>query len=356
MSGVSQPSPLAAAQQKAHALREAGDLNTGRLILDHALETYKPGLGDDHPEVLATAHALAGLHRQAGDPASARRVLEEAYAAGQLRYGDGDPLMLAISFDLGGVAEELGNRHEARRAFGRVATAGPAVLGDDHWTVLAAREYLGDAPQSAELTVPSEQQHNPPSITHLQLFQSPAPPQPMPVAPPQYQSTPPQYQSAPPQYQSAPPSNQSPPRPQRRVRASTVAAMIAAAAAVLAAGFVGIQVFLDNNGATPQTERTEGPKLGGDPPTDLRLRDEGSAITITWKDPSDGAVPFIVAGAQAGKPHRAMANVSPGETSYTVNGLNARLGYCFTVVAYYSTDTFATSGQVCTDRSSPTPK
>ncbi|MEH1128201.1 fibronectin type III domain-containing protein [Micromonospora sp. CPCC 206061] len=353
---MSQPSPLAAAQQKAHELRDAGDLNTGRLMLDHALETYKPGLGDDHPEVLATAQVLAGLHREAGDSAAARRVLEEAYAAGQLRYGDGDPLMLAISFDLGGVAEELGNRHEARRAFGRVASGGPAVLGDDHWMVRAAREYLGDAPQSAEFTVPSEPIHNPPSITHLQLFQSPAPPQPQPVpqpvAPPQYQSAPPQYQSAPPQYQSAPP----PPRPQRRVRASTVAAMIASAAAVLAAGFVGIQVFLDNNGGTPRAEQTEGPKLGGDPPTELRLRDEGSAITITWKDPSDGAVPFIVAGAQAGKPHRAMANVSPGETSYTVNGLNARLGYCFTVVAYYSTDTFATSGQVCTDRSSPTPK
>ncbi|MCW6005668.1 tetratricopeptide repeat protein [Micromonospora sp. CPCC 205371] len=348
MSGVSQPSPLAAAQQKALALRDAGDLNTGRLMLDHALETYKPGLGDDHPEVLATAHVLAGLHREAGDPAAARRVLEEAYAAGQLRYGDGDPLMLAISFDLGGVAEELGNRHEARRAFGRVATAGPAVLGDDHWTVRAAREYLGDAPQSAEFTVPSEPAHNPPSITHLQLFQSPAPAQPV-----QHQPMPMPMPVPQPQYQNAAPP---PPRPQRRIRAATVAAMIAAAAAVLAAGFVGIQVFLDNNGGSPRTERTEGPKLGGDPPTDLRLRDEGSAITITWKDPSDGTVPFIVAGAQAGKPHRAMANVSPGETSYTVNGLNARLGYCFTVVAYYSTDTFATSGQVCTDRSSPTPK
>ncbi|WP_281898114.1 fibronectin type III domain-containing protein [Phytohabitans aurantiacus] len=346
---MSQPSPLAAAQQKAHALRDAGDLNTGRLMLDHALETYKPGLGDDHPEVLATAHALAGLHREAGDPASARRVLEEAYAAGQLRYGDGDPLMLAISFDLGGVAEELGNRHEARRAFGRVATAGPAVLGDDHWTVRAAREYLGDAPQSSEFTVSSEPQHNPPSITHLQLFQSPAPPQPPPHQPIPHPAPMPLPQ---PRYQSS----QDPPRPQRRVRAATVAAMIAAAAAVLAAGFVGIQLFLDSNGGTPQTKQTEGPKLGGDPPTDLRLRDEGSVITITWKDPSDGAVPFIVAGAQAGKPHRAMANVSPGETSYTVNGLNARLSYCFTVVAYYSTDIFATSGQVCTDRSSPTPK
>lgn len=350
MSSVSQPSPLAAARQQAQSLRDTGDLNTGRLMLEHALETYRPGLGDDHPEVLAAAHALAGLHRQAGDPAAARRVLEEAFAAGELRYGENDALMLAISFDLGGVAEELGNRHEARRAYGRVATHGPGVLGDDHWMVRAAREYVGDAtPTPAPLTVPSEPVHNPPSITHLQLFQQPVAPAPVSAPPP-----PPMTVAPPP-----PPPAQQPTgyvRQPGRIRAATVAAMIAAAAAVLAAGFVGIQVLVDGGGDQPETKPSQGARLVGDPPTDLRLRDDGSAITITWKDPTEGTVPFIVSGAPGGGKLKVMGEVDPGETSHTINGLNPRLSYCFTVVAVYSTEEFATSGQVCTQRSSPTPR
>ncbi|MEJ3750335.1 tetratricopeptide repeat protein [Actinomycetes bacterium KLBMP 9797] len=344
---MSQPSPLAAAQQQAHVLRDSGDLNTGRLMLEHALETYKPGLGDDHPEVIATAQALAGLHRQAGDPAAARRVLEEAYAAGELRYGEGDPLMLAISFDLGGVAEELGNRHEARRAFGRVATLGPAVWGPDNWMVQGAREYLGDAPSSAQLTIPPEPVHQPTSVTHLQLFQQQMPPAPMAPPPP-----------PPPPVMTAPHAPQAPyQRPPKRIRGATVAAMIAAGAAVLAAGFVAIQVVLNQDSGTPDTQTSQGARLAGDPPTELRLRERDGVFTITWKDPTEGTVPFIVSGAQAGKTHQVMGQTPPGETSYTINGLNARLSYCFTVVAVYSTEEFATSGQVCsTEQATPTAK
>jgi hypothetical protein len=50
-----------------------------------------------------------------------------------------------------------------------------------------------------------------------------------------------------------------------------------------------------------------------------------------------------------------MATVDPGQTSYTVNGLNSRVDYCFTVLAVYSTNSFATSGQVCTEREGNTP-
>ncbi|WP_281369058.1 fibronectin type III domain-containing protein [Phytohabitans rumicis] len=347
---MSQPSHLALAQQNARAMRDAGDLSNARVMLDQTLEGARAALGEDSPEVLATAHVLAGLHREAGDPAAARRVLEEAYGAGQLRLGDAHPLMLAISFDLGGVAEELGNRHEARRAFGRVAAHGPAVLGDEHWTVRAAREYLGDAQPSVELTIPPELPPPPPPMqfpssaafsipSAPQPSAPPAPIHPAPVHTPNY-SQEPTYQV----------------RPPRRVRGATVAAMIAAAAAVVAAGFVGIQVFMNSGGDDPGTRQTQGPRLAGDPPTELSLRVDGTAITVTWKDPSDGTVPFIVSGAQTGRQHRAMATVSPGETTYTINGLNPRLGYCFTVLAVYSTDQYATSGQVCTERNSPTPQ
>ncbi|GAA4580842.1 hypothetical protein GCM10023176_60930 [Micromonospora coerulea] len=97
------------------------------------------------------------------------------------------------------------------------------------------------------------------------------------------------------------------------------------------------------------------PLATGAPPGELRLRDDTTTITITWTDPTGGGVPFMVAGGRAGQKLGVMATVDPGQTSYTVNGLNGRLDYRFTVLAVYSTDTFATSGQVCTDRERPTP-
>lgn len=144
MTGVLPPTPLATVQRDAQTRFDSGDVAAARALLTHALESARPAYGADHPDVLATAHLLARFHRAADDPAAARRVLEEALADGHLRLGDSDPLILAISYDLGCVADELGNRHEARRNFSRVATAGPSVLGEDHWTVRAAREYLGD--------------------------------------------------------------------------------------------------------------------------------------------------------------------------------------------------------------------
>lgn len=131
---------------------------------------------------------------------------------------------------------------------------------------------------------------------------------------------------------------------------------LAAAVAVFAALVVVVVTLLD--GADPPADPgpSTGTAVASDPPTELKLRDDGAAITVTWTDPTAGTVPFVVAGGRAGQTLSAMASVDPGTTSYTVNGLNARVEYCFTVLAVYSTETYATSGQVCTNRSgSPTP-
>jgi hypothetical protein len=63
-----------------------------------------------------------------------------------------------------------------------------------------------------------------------------------------------------------------------------------------------------------------------------------------------------VAGGQAGQKLGALATLDPGKTQYTVNGLNPRVNYCFTVLAVYSADTYATSGQICTTRSATSPR
>ncbi|TBL44929.1 tetratricopeptide repeat protein, partial [Verrucosispora sp. SN26_14.1] len=152
---------MAVAQQRALALRGAGNLAAARELLNDVVESVPPSLGKDHPDALSTAHLLARLHREADDPSAARRVLEEAFAAGERRWPHADPLMLALAFELGSVADELGNRHEARRNYTRVAAAGPAVLGADHPAVRTAREYLGDAAPAPQPAVPAPRQPEP---------------------------------------------------------------------------------------------------------------------------------------------------------------------------------------------------
>ncbi|HTF08144.1 MAG TPA: tetratricopeptide repeat protein [Asanoa sp.] len=153
-------------------------------------------------------------------------------------------------------------------------------------------------------------------------------------------------------------------RERTRGRSATVAAFVAAVAAVVAAVLVMFVVLRDENDpsrteAVPEIRAgapvPSGPALGGEPPTDLAVREDGDALLVTWRDPTAGTVPFIVAAGQAGTQLRAMGTVEPGVTRYLANGLATDSDYCFTVVAVYSTDRYATSGQVCTRRTVRSP-
>ncbi len=145
--------------------------------------------------------------------------------------------------------------------------------------------------------------------------------------------------------------------PEPRGRNRTVVAVVAGAAVVVVAAVVGVGAMVLNREAAPPAPQPTGvmPKVSGPPPTDLRLQDNGTTITVSWTDPTDGGVPFVVAGGREGQKLGVMATVDAGQTRYTINGLSPRLNYCFTVLAVYSTDTYATSGQVCTDRDRGTP-
>ncbi|MEU7575773.1 fibronectin type III domain-containing protein [Micromonospora sp. NPDC049240] len=140
--------------------------------------------------------------------------------------------------------------------------------------------------------------------------------------------------------------------PESRGRNRTVPALVVGGAVLaLVAVVAGGAVWLNRDAAPPApSPGAVKPKVTGPPPGDLRLRDDTTTITVTWTDPTDGGVPFVVAGGRAGQKLGVMATVDAGQTRYTVNGLSARLDYCFTVLAVYSTDSYATSGQVCTDR------
>jgi hypothetical protein len=379
MACVSQPSPLHAARQRAQALADSGDLGQALAMLEHAVGLGRANLGDDDPEVLATAHQLATVHQRAGDPSGARRVLEEAYASGQRRLGDTDPVMLGISFDLGMVAEEMENRHEARRAFSRVAAHGPDVLGADHWAVVQARSYLGEdpatvrseppttAPEPFQVPAQREARTEQPAVVQPQYFpaaprdEQPAPPQPryeQPAPLQRYeQPAPPQRyeQIAPPQrYEqivSAPPVTTAVPLStgdsSYSRKAPAIFAAIAAVFGVIIA-VVALVVVLANRGDDPGSDV---PTLSGPAPTDVRMRDYGSSVRLSWADPANGRTSFVITGGRPGEQLGPMGQVGPTTTSFSLHGLNPDLDYCFAVVAVYSTSQFSTSPQTCTSRS-----
>jgi len=438
MAGVSQPSPLTPARQRAQVLADSGDLTGAIALLERAVELGKINLTEDDPDVLRTSYLLGQMLRKDDDPSGARRVLEDAYAAGLWRLGDSDALMLEISHDIGLVAEELGNRHEARKAFGRVAELGPATLGAGHWAVARARAYLGqdqDAsvraseppqPQStvpvsdpptqpvstppAAVDVPVEEptttlpiqpadpyeeptgpiptqpvpgsQVQPPTPANPQDWPTPADPQPpqawhepasaKPQPPQTWHGQPPAWDAAPqtpapppwpepaqPHAQEAqpPPWSGAPqayaqgtPQPPPKRTLGIFAAIAAVLAAVIAVSAL-VFVLANRSGDKPDSDV---PTLGGKPPTGVALKDQGARIRVTWSDPANGGVSFLVAMARPGEQLKPVSTLGPGTTSYEIGGLNASLNYCFAVVAVYRDNKFATSQQACTNRRTST--
>jgi hypothetical protein len=344
MANVSQPSPLMPARQRAEALAVSGDTAGAIALLEHAVSLGKVNLGEDDPGVLAAAHQLARVYHERDDPSSARRVLEEAYAAGQWRLGDSDPLMLEISYDLGVVAEELGNRHEARKALTRVIEAGTPVLGAQHWAVLRAHSYVnGDTNALKDPIAPAPQ---PPTATA-----EPEPPEPAILE----QETRHRVIDEP---TIAQPIIQPPPgrAPSMERQARTSPAVFAAIAAVLAAIIaVAALVFVVADRRNDPPAQPDQPVLGGGPPpADVRLRDFGTSVQVSWSDPGKGTTSFIIAGGHPGEVLKPMGEVGPGTTTYRLQGLNDQLNYCFAVLAVYSATEFASSAQSCLSRPEPT--
>jgi fibronectin type III domain protein len=160
----------------------------------------------------------------------------------------------------------------------------------------------------------------------------------------------------------SPPRTFPPALPDRRRRAPLVALVLVATLALVGgviSAVVAFQAVRTRPGSTAAPPGGGQPSSAGPtfpPPADLRLRDDGTSITLTWTDPSHGTAPFIVAGGRADRAPSPLHTVGSGETTYTVNGLSGTTEYCFLVAAVYSPEHTAPSTLVCTHRStSPTP-
>ncbi|MFY1637913.1 tetratricopeptide repeat protein [Solwaraspora sp. WMMB335] len=343
---MAEPSLLADVRDRALSMRGRGDIAGALDYLWRVLESARSAFGADDPQVLQTGRLLAALHRDIADLATARRLVEDSLAAAERRLGGGHPVVLELCFDLAVIADELGNRHEARRNFAQVAATGPAVLGDGHWQVRTAREYLSRRPPGAAI----EPTAAGPAGSATVIDRPATPDQP---------ATPdrPAPRTAP---QATPAPARTPTVRQGRQRTPGVVAVGTAAAAFLAATVavvVGVAVLLDRGTTAPVTRQEPDvdptPTTLGEPPANLRITDDRTAVTITWTDPTAGTVPFVVASGRHGQQLGALTTIDPGQTTFTVNGLNPELDYCFAILAAYSTNEYSSSDQVCTQRFRP---
>jgi len=402
MYGVSAPHHLSAAWADADALRTKGQLAAARDLLEPVADVAAIRLGSDDPDVIETMRRLAGVHRELGELASARRVLEEALEGAQLRLSDDDPVVLRISAELGAIADELGNRHEARRNFSRVARYGPAVLGPAHPMVRAAQRFLGvEAPPEPERPVATPPPPPPPEPVRHEpgIYRPVEPPPQQPVPPPEPvpPPVPPRLEvpwddvpapkpevrrlehSALPWYQKPEPEPidpfpvYQPPRfgpddddlgRAHRTRTPLVVLGVIGLAALVAVVAIGLVVLIrphppaSTDAGPGATSVSSGLPTPGAAPTDVKLRDDGGTVTVTWTDPSGGTVPFFVEVGKPGTQLQLYATLPQRETTYRVVGLNPRLDYCFSVIAVYGTNVVAPSNLVCTQRagnSAPSP-
>jgi Fibronectin type III domain len=333
---------------------------------------------------------------------------------------DNDPIVLGISVELGAIADELGNRHEARKNMSRVARYGPAVLGPAHPYVQAAERFLGVPAQPVASPEPEAEpapvREPPPQIPGVYRPE----PRPAPIAPPDTVTPPepppepepvrraPAWETPPeapraawaPQHRAEPaqPPADEPEQPLRlehsalpwyqrtdpepvepfpayqpsrfddeephRTRTPLIALGVFTLAAVVAAVVVGLVVLVRAHPtATAGAHATESAASSastapGAPPTDVKLRDDGGTVTLTWTDPSHGTVPFFVEVGKPGAQLQLYGTLPQGETTYRIVGLNPRLDYCFSVIAVYGTNVVAPSDLVCTRRganSGPSP-
>ncbi len=133
--------------------------------------------------------------------------------------------------------------------------------------------------------------------------------------------------------------------------------VFAAIAAVLAAVIaVAALVFVLANRTSDSSDNGNVPTLAGQAPTGVELRDTGTVIDVTWTDPTQSSVSFMVIMGRPGLELKPVGTLGPGQTSFEMSGLNPSVNYCFAVVAVYSGNQFATSPQACTKRASATPR
>lgn len=100
------------------------------------------------------------------------------------------------------------------------------------------------------------------------------------------------------------------------------------------------------------SEPTEAETEGVEAPENVELADNGSTITITWDDPTDGTAGFVIVYTRADddSQYDLLTEAEQGSTTATINALSEDFDYCFRVGVLVAYDSVPNSDPVCTER------
>ncbi|WP_307244790.1 tetratricopeptide repeat protein [Catenuloplanes indicus] len=101
-------------------------------------------------------------------------------------------------------------------------------------------------------------------------------------------------------------------------------------------------------GATPPPAEAPA-RAGGGPPSDVRIQDSRTQVTLTWTYPENAEGPVVLTGGRRGN-SVAIEELPAGSEQYPVYNLNPDADYCFTVAIVYSTSQIEKAPEVCTTR------
>jgi hypothetical protein len=379
---------LAKAVALARQRADAGDLTSARSLLESALVTGELRLGRDHPQLVPLMVDLATIAREVGNLTESLAQLSRAYEIAVLATGPEHPSSLKIEARLAVVTGRLGEPTDAYDW--HLADAGARVLGPEHAAVRSARERLGARHGMGPGGTPSAD--DPPDRPMIAAIGPAAEPptQGEVRPPPTYMPTPSPgvferrpdaialYTPPPPLaeisgrdleiWRSDEPTTRT--RPRRRHGAGLallagIGAAVLIATAIVAVKALGpasaapasgdrsasaLPTFVAEPSTPPSPTPTPSPTPAAAPPADVALADTGGSVTLTWRDPSAGRVPFLVTGGRVGTGARPLESVPAGRTRSIVYGLNSKFDYCFVVSAIYSASVIAPSIRICTHR------
>lgn len=374
--GEDDPDVLTAARELAGVHLRTDDPMAARRILEDAYAAGQWRLGDSDPVMLHISHDLGIVAQELGNKHEARKAFGRVLANGPAVLGEGHEFVVRARDHLGEEPSGATVRPEVtptptppapadhvppNAGFDRPG-AGPDVpvrLQPPHRPEPDSRVAMERSTEMLPITRPvdghtQDQTFHRPGYEFPPQQQTGYPNQPHPqVGHPGQQAHAPQ----PAWPVSVPPMSPQPGgQPQARGGRAMAIGLTAVATLISALAVVALVVVLadrSQNNTTTEADPTATsttPVLGGDPPTGVRLDDQGVAVNVTWRDPTGGRNGFMVTMARPGQQMRPVSQVGPGVTASNVEGLNPDLEYCFAVVAVYSTKKFASSKQVCTER------
>ncbi|WP_432987770.1 hypothetical protein [Dactylosporangium sp. CA-233914] len=267
---------------------------------------------------------LALLQRDRGETALALSMLNAAYVIHRREYGAEDLDTIRIAAELAALQYATGDALQARRLFTLAHAAARARLGTRHpftkaveWELAAVEPPMPSAPVSIA---------PPPTVVD-------------PVAP-----------------------SKPPPAPAARSVWPLMSVVVVLFLGAVLAGLVLWQQFPDAGpragasaaaGLEPSVPTATPPPVSSAPSAapsgavirDLRLRDGGKELTVTW-----AALPvtIVVALSRAGAPATVLGTVPPGTAEYVVRGVDPAVAYCVVVGPLQESVSMTLAASVCT--------